>query len=87
MTYAGSITAGEVLILVSEDGQTIIECVGAEDKTMSVGYSSLYKVTDVRGLTGVAEATVNLNMWNLYRPGDPALTYNLLEYIREGRVL
>ena len=87
MTYAGSITTGEDLILVSEDGHTIIECVGAEDKTMKLGYSSLYKVTGVRGLTGVDEATVNLNMWHLYRPGDPALTYNLLEYIREGEVL
>ena len=44
-------------------------------------------VAPVQPSSTVDEATVNLNMWHLYRPGDPALTYNLLEYIREGEVL
>lgn len=84
MTFTGTVVKHEQVILFHPATGTIVDARAAQDQTLRLGESAYFDISVVRGLP-VQSATVNVNMWDVFKADDPGLADRLLDRIFEKK--
>lgn len=78
MSFVGSVTKGEKVVLIHKDSGKVIFASAVEDGKFQLGGSALFEVYVLKGESGVSQMTVNVNWWDVYKMDDLALTERLV---------